>query len=364
MKKIFLLSTLYFLLSTFLTGCATMPRGSSAQFKETVMINGTRYVTAEAIAELYNVDYHWDPITKKVVFTKDDKVAKMMVDSNLVLLDNKVQLIDKNIEFYHGTPVIPYTFTYRALAPFFKEEYIESIVPTARISGLPIKNVVIDPGHGGKDPGAIGRSGLREKDVTLDIAKRLKSILKTQGVNVTLTREYDEFISLGQRAAVANREDADFLISIHANASRSRWISGVEVFYLSEAIDESQRSLSAAENYNLNLRENYSGKNTAAILWDLIYKENRRSSIDLAELICYFLSRDLAQRNRGNKPAQFYVLKGTNIPAVLIEVGFISNRKEEEKLRERSYREKIAQAIAAGLTQYNQRFARRRQSHY
>lgn len=360
MKKIFLLSTLYFLFSTFLTGCATVPKGFSAQFKETVMINGTRYVTAEAIAELYNADYHWDPITKKAVFTKDDKVAKMMVDSNLVLLDNKVQLIDKNIEFYHGTPVIPYTFTYRALAPFFKEEYIESIVPTARISGLPIRNVIIDPGHGGKDPGAVGRSGLREKDVALDIAKRLKSILKTQGVNVTLTRESDEFVSLGQRAAVANRENADFFISIHTNASRSRWISGVEVFYLSEAIDESQRSLSAAENYNLNLRENYSGKNTAAILWDLIYKENRRSSIDLAELICYSLSRDLAQRNRGNKPAQFYVLKGTNIPAVLIEVGFISNRKEEERLRERSYREKIAQAIAAGLTQYNQRFARRR----
>jgi len=360
MKKIFLTSFVLCFLTFVLAGCATAPGGASGRFKDSVRIGGTSYVSAESVGEAYDLDYYWDPISKKVVLSKDGKSAKMMVGSNTVLLNDSVRTIDKEIKFHQGSCVIPRTFAYKALAPFFREKRIRKEVLGRQTSALPIRNVVIDAGHGGKDPGAIGKSGLKEKDVVLDIAKQLKRELQSLGIKATLTRSNDSFVSLGQRARVTNVKEADFFISIHANASRSKWVSGVEVFYLSESIDENTRSLKAAKNYDLNLEEKISGKHTAAILWDMIYNEHRRSSIDLAGLVCFSLSRKLGQKNRGKKPARFYVLKGTNIPAILIEVGFISNAREEKRLRGFAYRGKIAQGIANGIAQYNRSFTQKR----
>jgi N-acetylmuramoyl-L-alanine amidase len=191
--------------------------------------------------------------------------------------------------------------------------------------------------------------------VVLDVAKRLKSKLNAQGIDVILTRKSDDFISLYQRSRIANinARKIDAFISIHANAARSKRISGVEVFYLSESIDDDQRAYTAARNYRLNLREPVSGRYTSAILWDLVYSQNRRTSIQLADYVGKSLSRNLYQRNRGTKPARFYVLKGTNIPAILVELGFISNPQEEKRLRDHSYREKVAQSVAEGIRQYN-----------
>ncbi len=363
--RIFILSTLYLLLSTFLIGCATAPVVSVPGLKETVRIDGARYVSAKSLCEVYNIDYYWDPIAKKVVLKKDDKEARIMVNSSTALLNKAARTMDKEAKFYRGMVFIPHSFARRTLGPFFREEYIErKVIPT----GLgPIRNVIIDPGHGGRDPGAIGRGGLKEKDVVLDIAKRLKRKLNAAGINIILTRASDKFVSLSQRSRIANTnadvEEGSLFISIHANASRSRWVSGVEVFYLSESIDDNLRSLKAARNYDLNIKEGYSGKNTPAIIWDLLLTEYRRESKKLARLIGKTLCKKLYQRNRGIKQARFYVLK-TNIPAVLVEVGFISNSREEKRLRDASYRDKIAQGIAVGITQYNRQFRQRRTARY
>ena len=351
------------LLSVFLCGCATAPV-YAPKLKETVIIDGTRYISAKSLCKIYNLEYHLDSITRKVTLTKGDKKARIMVDSATVLLNNALRTMDKEAKFYQDSVVIPRSFAYRTLKPFFREEHIRGRLVPAKVSGWPIKNVIIDPGHGGKDPGAVGKRGLKEKDVVLDVAKRLKRKLNAAGINVILTRESDKFVSLTQRARIANAKDVDFFISIHANASRSRWVNGVEVFYLSESIDDNWRSFQAAKNYDLNLQEDFSGKDTATILWDLVLSENRKSSVNLAEQVLYSLSKSLSQRNRGTKPARFYVLKGTNIPAVLIEVGFISNLQEEKRLRDTSYRDKVASAITKGLIQYNRNLTQRRTVRY
>ncbi len=337
-----------------------MPAVSVPRLKTTVVIDGARYVSAESLCQIYNLDSHWDPIAKKVTLSRDNKEVKMMAGSSVALLNNTVRAMDKEARFYQGSVVIPHSFARRTLAPFFREKYIKRKAVPAGL-GLMVRNVIIDPGHGGKNPGAVGRRGLKEKDVVLDIAKRLKRRLNTAGINVVLTRESDRFLSLSQRSQIANAnlKKADFFISIHANASRSRWVKGVEVFYLSESIDDNLRSSKAAESYDLNLNEDYSGKDTAAIIWDLIYSDDRKSANEMAGLISYSLSRKLSRRNRGAKPARFHVLK-TNIPAVLIEVGFISNIREEKKLKSTSYRDRIAEAIARGVVQYNRNSTQRR----
>ncbi len=359
MKKIFLLSTLYFLLTTLLTGCATAPV-YPAKFKETVIIDEVPYISAQSLCEVYNLNYHLDPIVRKVTLSKDGKEVRIMADSSGALLNDTLHTMNKEAKFYQGSVLIPRSFAYRTLAPFFRERPIKRKLVPAKVPGWPIKNVIIDPGHGGKDPGAVGKGGLMEKDVVLDIARRLKRKLNAAGINVTLTRESDRFISLAQRARIANAKGVDFFISVHANASRSRWVNGVEVFYLSESIDDSWRSFQAAKNYDLNFEDPFCGKDTPAILWDLILSEHRNSSVNLAEQVLHSLSRDLSQRNRGTKPARFYVLKGTNIPAILVEVGFISNVREEKRLKDAFYRDKIASAIIKGLIQYNRNVTQRR----
>ncbi len=356
--RLLFLSSVFCLLSVLLIGCATAPMVSAPGLKETVIIDGAQYISAESLCRIYGLDSHWDPFTKKLTLIKGDKELRLLVNSSTALLGNTASAMDKEAKFYRGSVVIPQSFVKKTLTSFFKEEPIKEKVIVTEVSG-PIKSVIIDAGHGGKDPGAVGRGGLKEKDAVLDIAKRLETRLKRAGIAVILTRASDKFVSLSSRSLIANTnaKQTDFFISIHANASRSRWVSGVEVFYLSEAIDEDLRASNAAKNHNLNIKEDFSGKDTAAILWDLIYRDDRKSSIELAELTSRILSRSLSQRNRGRKPARFYVLKGTNIPAILVEVGFISNRREEERLKSAFYRDKIAQAIFEGIIQYNHSFS-------
>jgi N-acetylmuramoyl-L-alanine amidase len=226
-----------------------------------------------------------------------------------------------------------------------------------------IRKIVIDPGHGGKDPGAIGPTGLKEKDVVLSIAKILKKKLEDAGYEVVLTREDDTYISLWRRIYIANKEGADLFISIHANSARYRRASGFEVYYLAEATDDEARALAAAENYPLGFNEELPDNiYVQATIWDLLYAGNREESMILADRICRALNRQLGTRNRGVKSANFYVLRGVQMPAVLVEVGFISNRYEEKKLRNWSFKNRIAEAILEGIRSYEREYAFRRRA--
>ncbi|RME19099.1 MAG: N-acetylmuramoyl-L-alanine amidase [Deltaproteobacteria bacterium] len=222
------------------------------------------------------------------------------------------------------------------------------------MAGLKIKRVVIDPGHGGRDPGAIGPSRTFEKKITLDIARRLKRLLSEKsGLEVLLTRNSDRFVPLEERTAFANEHRGDLFVSIHLNAHTNRKFHGVETFYLDITDDRYSIRLAA--------RENATSEKTISdlryILADLATKSNTDDAIHLARLVQRALVRRLRQgwkgiKSLGVKPALFYVLIGARMPAILVEASFITNSKEEKRLRRASYRQAIAEGIWRGIVSF------------
>jgi len=214
--------------------------------------------------------------------------------------------------------------------------------------------IVIDPGHGGKDSGAVGPNGLKEKTVVLDIAKRLKKILREKTrYKVLLTREKDVYISLEERTAIANTLNADLFVSIHANASRRRGAIGVETYFLDYTFNEDILETVARENNAPVLLKD----DLQAILFDLKKTRDSNESAVLANSIQETMVSNLNSKyskllDRGAKAGPFYVLFGAEMPSVLVETLFISNRKEERLLKSYIYRQKIAEAIFDGIKIY------------
>ncbi len=220
--------------------------------------------------------------------------------------------------------------------------------------GLGVKKIVLDPGHGGADPGCLSPSGLKEKDVALDLARKLKLILETQGgFEVFLTRETDITLPLEKRTRLANEQQADLFISIHLNASPRKARTGVETFYLNFSPDPAVNELAARENAssNKNIRE-------MKLIVDKIIKNTRyEESRALAEKIHHQLLGHLKQHfgprdDLGVKGGPFWVLIGSEMPAVLVEVSHLSNPKEEEALKTDFYREAIATGLFRGIIEY------------
>jgi len=223
----------------------------------------------------------------------------------------------------------------------------------------PLRTIVLDAGHGGTDAGAVGPSGLLEKELVLDVTRRAAKLVEERlGVKVLLTRDADSFVPLPDRTSFANRARADLFVSIHANAHRETMTDGVETYFLSsEATDSEARQVAALEN-GVVRPESPSGRGGATkdivrtILWDLAQSEFQTESSRLAEIVHDSMTRSLRIGNRGVKQAGFYVLGGAAMPAVLIEVGFVTNPKEERRLRDTRYRDEIARAIVTGLAEY------------
>ncbi len=218
-----------------------------------------------------------------------------------------------------------------------------------------IDTVVLDPGHGGKDPGAIGPTGLYEKAVTLAVAKELRAMLEDElGLIVYLTRTGDSYPTLKQRTTLANRRNGKLFISIHANAHRSSKARGFSVYLLGPA--KSEEALEVARRENAVIREYESAANgyddmanPNFILAAMAHNEFLRESEELAGLISHGLDRWLKTPNLGVEQAGFYVLVGASMPSVLVEVGFISNREEEKLLRDRGHIKSIARGIYEGI---------------
>jgi len=216
-----------------------------------------------------------------------------------------------------------------------------------------IIKIVLDPGHGGEDPGAIGPSGLKEKDVVLAVAKELASLLeKEPGIKVYLTRDKDSFLALYRRTEIANQIGGDIFISIHANAAFSRKATGVETFVNSSYAEGKGAELVAArENAPVGGSKSVS-REVKAILWDMIQDKYRSGSNDLAHFVQKRLVETTGLEDRTVKKATFYVLRGAAMPAILVEIGFISNPWEESKLKKEDFRKKVARGILEGLKDY------------
>ncbi|MDX2469907.1 MAG: N-acetylmuramoyl-L-alanine amidase [SAR324 cluster bacterium] len=228
-------------------------------------------------------------------------------------------------------------------------------ISLSKALGLKVRKVIIDAGHGGKDPGASGYKQ-REKDLALKLAKRLKNIIekKHPKIEVMLTRTKDKYISLEARTAFANQNKGDLFISIHLNASRKKNVSGMETYYLNLSKDNAALALAAKENQT-------SVRGIAqlqGLLQDLMTNAKIQESSDLAQMVQAAAiarvkqSKMISLRNLGVKKAPFVVLLGANMPSILVEAGFISNYRENKLLRKGTYQQVLAEGIYRGVHNY------------
>lgn len=223
----------------------------------------------------------------------------------------------------------------------------------ARQLGLGISRIVIDAGHGGHDPGAQS-NGVNESELVLDVALRLEQLLAEQpGIDVVLTRRTDEFIPLEERTAIANREGADLFLSIHANASRQASARGVETYFLNFATDPAAEAVAARENAT-------SGRtmgNLPELVKTIALNNKVKESHELASLVQTSMMRRLRTQNKslrdlGVKQAPFVVLIGAQMPSVLAEISFLTNKPEASLLKQSSYRQRVAQALCEAVLRY------------
>lgn len=284
------------------------------------------------------------------VFVKTARAGQYKKDTVRVVFDIK------SIEDYKIFPLDgPFRIVVDIIGkPADKTQHVFSNLTIAQQLGLKIKRIVIDAGHGGKDPGAIGKQGLKEKDVVLKIASGLKeSLSKDTGADIIMTRDSDIFIDLPVRTAIANSKEADIFISIHANASPNRKASGIETYFLNLTNDE--RSIRVAARENAVSTKKMS--DLQFILNDLMKTSNTNESSRLAAKVQDSLVSNLRKKyddvkGNGIKGAPFYVLVRANMPSILVEVSFISNPKEEARLDDNNYIQDIVAGITSGVHEY------------
>lgn len=223
----------------------------------------------------------------------------------------------------------------------------------ARQLGLGIRRVVLDPGHGGEDPGAIGRKGQKEKAIVLAVADELKKLLIAGGLEVAMTRESDIYVPLENRTVIANQQKADLFVSIHANANRNRKKRGVQAFYLNFSPDPQVNEVAALENAT--------STKTIGAMQDTLKKIVQNSKImesrDLAQKIHDNLMKSLSRHysgveSLGVRGGPFWVLIGGEMPSVLVEISHLSNAQEEERLKSPAYRKQVALGIYEGIQEY------------
>ncbi len=228
------------------------------------------------------------------------------------------------------------------------------ITEAERKARLDIETIVLDPGHGGKDSGAVGRRGLREKDVVLDVALRLRKLLRDRlGKTVLLTRDKDEFIELDDRAKFANRNKADLFVSIHINSHPKRTARGLEMYHFGIASDRRAMEVAARENGDA---IDYSRDFVDMIKADLALSKRIEESQNLAWetklAVVNLVAPQYGLDDHGVKTAPFYVLRYTAMPSILAELSFISNPVDEKRLRMPVFRQKMAEGLYEGIRNY------------
>ncbi len=287
---------------------------------------------------------------------KTVRIAQFKKETVRVVFD-----VDKYRNFYSFMLENPYrlvidVYTKNAAKPPERQEERHKVLGNKNIYS--IRNVVIDPGHGGKDPGAVGPRGLREKDISLYVGKKLGKILKAKhGVKIIYTRDKDIFVPLNERTEIANSKKADLFISIHTNASRKRNVRGIETYFLNWTNNREALKVAARENKISIAKMRKIQDGLQMILQDLARNNKREESMRLAHTVQNAMVNSLKKKysrieDLGVKYALFYVLVGAEMPSVLIEISFISNHDEEKRLSKASYKNRIAEAIASGINDY------------
>ena len=336
------------------------------QIKESINV-----VSFEGV-EYFNV-FELNKVFKAYIFEDiiENRLNVNLYQKQIIILLNSNYLTFHQKTYNMGNPVICRDSKYYLPASFLKDilpqvcssnvKFEENEIMADFPVDNSIKKIVIDPGHGGRDPGAIGYSDIYEKTIVLKVANKLERFLKSKNIEVVLTRTRDEFMSLRDRTKFANNEKADLFISLHCNSSRSSRASGVEVFFLSPAKTDEARVVEAIEN---SVVYDYEGGEEAMknyddlsyILMDMAQSEHIEESSDLAIKLQANLVKVTSWKDRGVKQAGFFVLKGAFMPAVLVEMGFISNKKQESYLKKEEYQDKLAKAIFNGIIDFKNKY--------
>ena len=299
----------------------------------------------------------FDPKTVRVVLD-----TQAIADYKIFNLNDPFRIIvDVKGTFQAKLPPLPQTAEGEEPQP--SKAPVASVPPSVNVKnpslaqqlGLGIKRVVLDPGHGGKDPGAIGLHGLREKDIVLTVAKKVaRKLTSKMGIEVVLTRKTDVFIPLEERTAIANTKGGDLFISIHANAAPSPQVQGIETYYLDLAASEEERGLAALENASSSRQIS----DLQNILSSLMQNSKKDESARLADIMQKDLVSGLCSSypgitNHGVKTAPFIVLIGAQMPSILTEIAFISNPQEAKRLQDDRYLEALADRITDGVISYS-----------
>ena len=351
-----------------MAGCASQ----SAYFKadpsvlaSAKTIGGVEYVSLEKLCGAYDVRYKLDSYINTAKIEKGSNEIVLRSGSGTILVNGAHKKMKSPAVLSSGEMYVPVSFVNKDFGDIVGVKTVEEAAPpevVERSRIYRIRTVVIDAGHGGKDPGATGRRlRLREKNMTLSIAKKLGAILERSGMRVSYTRSNDTFIPLPTRSDIANRAKADLFVSVHINASRSRSLSGFECYYLSDATDDNARALEAFEDSSVSMNEKATVEHSRQLdktLWDLALTENRTESLELANYVCDSVEAGRETYTRGVRTARFYVLKHTNIPAILVEIGYLSNRSEEIKLNDPKYLDRVTELVGAGILKYKKEYER------
>ncbi len=281
----------------------------------------------------------------KVFFTKDDNTINIIIRSKKANYSNKIKTPQKVIKKEDKKEKIEISLEKKAKQPF---------------------TVVIDAGHGGKDPGAIGYNGTQEKRIVLDVAKRLKTTFKKDKIKVLLTRDKDEFLRLKQRADIANKNHADLFISLHCNAiggskKRREGVLGFTTYFLSPARTNEARAVEMFENGALKYEEDEEDEENNDldfIVNDVIQTKFLDESNYISEQIFNSMNKNGIKKVHGTGISQagFYVLRKAFMPAILFEMGFISNPAEEKLLNSTKHKEKIAKSLHDAIIKYKEKY--------
>ncbi|MDD2889170.1 MAG: N-acetylmuramoyl-L-alanine amidase [bacterium] len=304
-----------------------------------------------------NFDISLDSTFQKYIVTYQNKNITLVNNNPWIKIGNEVvnsplspQVIDKNL--YIPLPIL------NELCKYFLDKTVSiagNYIVLYGEEGRHIKRVIIDAGHGGKDPGAVGYAGLQEKLVTLDVAKIVAEKLSSENaIDCILTREIDTFISLGKRAKIANDVEASLFLSIHCNAGKRRSATGTEIYFLSPAKTTWARAVEARENASLQYENKEERSELQSILWDLAQTEFLKESNTLAGKLVDGISKSNNIINRGVLQANFCVLRKVYMPACLVEIEFISNPEIEKRMKTDEFKSKIATDIANGVKEFKQ----------
>lgn len=275
-------------------------------------------------------------------YDSDDQDKEMLSKIKTVSISED-QIIDNSYEIIDDT------------------ETFKDIIPTEKEISKDAKIIVLDAGHGGMDSGAIGPTGVKEKDINLEIVFYLRDLFKKdKNYKTILTRFDDTFIPLAQRTNIANENDADLFISVHCNANFNRAVAGFEIYFLSEnASDSAAKATAILENSSLDLEDKTNEQKSVLekMLWSMVINEHMNESSELCSFIVSETKGRLKIPNKGIKQANFFVLRGTQMPAVLVECAYLSNYTEEAKLQTSKFQKSIADSIYEGVKKYYARKA-------